>query len=83
MNIAALSPRAIAAATKVSVSSDLPVPAGPRIKLLEPRSMPAAEQRVELGRIAAHASRARSCVLCSAETSRGKTRTPPVSMTKS
>ena len=51
MNIAALSPRSIAATTKFRVSSDLPVPAGPRISVLEPALDAAAQQRVELRRL--------------------------------
>ena len=43
----------------------------------------AAEQRVELRDSLGRTVRARSRSRCSAETSRGKTRTPPVSMTKS
>ena len=39
-NSAAFSPRAIAATTKTIASSDLPVPAGPRISVLDPVSMP-------------------------------------------
>ncbi|MNR60738.1 hypothetical protein D3C85_1822990 [compost metagenome] len=40
MNNAAFSPRATAAAAKIIEISDLPVPAGPRIKVLDPVSMP-------------------------------------------
>ena len=47
---AARSPRAIAAVANCSANSDLPVPAGPRISVLEPLLHAAAEQRVELAR---------------------------------
>ncbi|MNN26878.1 hypothetical protein D3C81_1403980 [compost metagenome] len=40
MNSAAFSPRATAAAANTMAISDLPVPAGPRIKVLEPVSIP-------------------------------------------
>ena len=39
-NSAAFSPRAIAATMKTIASSDLPVPAGPRISVLDPASTP-------------------------------------------
>ncbi|MNR46349.1 hypothetical protein D3C85_1653020 [compost metagenome] len=40
INSAAFSPRATAAAAKTIEINDLPVPAGPRISVLEPVSMP-------------------------------------------
>ena len=48
-NSAAFSPRATAATMKMIAISDLPVPAGPRISVLEPVLDAAAEQLVELG----------------------------------
>ncbi len=41
--------RAIAAATKTMARRDLPVPAGPRISVLDPRLDAAAEKPVEFG----------------------------------
>ena len=49
-NIAACSPRLTAPATKVSASSDLPVPAGPEDQHARAALDAAAEQRVQLGR---------------------------------
>src|SRR6476661_1279281 len=49
-NSAAFSPRAIVATTKTIAERDLPVPAGPRISVLDP----AAEELVELGKAARH-----------------------------
>ena len=66
-------------ATKLSVSSDLPVPAGPRISVLDPRSMPPPSSLSSSAELLGSASRLNSR-LCSAETSRGNTVTPPVLM---
>ena len=54
MNNAAFSPRAIAATTKNNASSDLPVPAGPSISVLDPRSMPPPSKLIELRDAARH-----------------------------
>jgi hypothetical protein len=81
-NIAARSPRPTALATKVSARSDLPVPAGPRINVLEPVSMPPPSSASSSGKLLVMTSFLK-LVLCSAETSRGNTRTPPVAMVKS
>ena len=54
-NSAAFSPRAIAATTNTMATSDLPVPAGPRISVLDPRLDAAAQQLVQSGDAARHA----------------------------
>jgi hypothetical protein len=81
-NIAAFSPRAIAATTKVITESDLPVPAGPSTSVLDPLSMPPPSSWSNSAMPLESAPRANS-VRCSDATSRGNKLNPPVLMVAS
>ena len=81
-NIAERSPRAAAAITYCTASVDFPVPAGPMIKVLLPRSSPPPVSASMPG-IPLWIRPTVEPVRCAEICGRGKTTIPPVTMLKS